>query len=65
VKEFLTALALVLVLEGVAYALFPGHLKRLMASVQDQPEGGLRIAGLVAVAIGVACVWMIRNRMID
>ena len=64
-KEFLTALALVLVVEGVAYALFPGPLKRLMASVQDQPEAGLRIAGLVAVAVGVACVWMIRYRMID
>jgi hypothetical protein len=65
VKEFLTALALVLVVEGVAYALFPGQLKRLMASVQDQPEGGLRLAGLVAVAVGVGCVWVIRYRMID
>ncbi len=62
-KEFLTALALVLVVEGVAYALFPGHLKRLMASMQEQPEGGLRVAGVVAVAVGVGLVWMIRHQM--
>jgi uncharacterized protein YjeT (DUF2065 family) len=62
-KEFLTALALVLVVEGVAYALFPAQLKKLMASVQDQPENGLRLAGLVAVALGVAFVWIIRHKV--
>ena len=62
-KEFLTALALVLVVEGVAYALFPGPLKHLMAGMQEQPEGGLRLAGVVAVAVGVGLVWMIRHQM--
>ncbi len=60
-SQILVALALVLVIEGVAYALFPGPLKRMMIAVLKAPEGTLRVAGLAAVVLGVALVWLVRQ----
>jgi uncharacterized protein len=59
--DFLTAIALVLVLEGTAYALFPGAIKRMMAAVIEQPERSMRSLGLISAGIGVVLVWLIRN----
>ena len=60
-EDLFTALALVLVIEGVLYALFPSRMRYLitkMIEVQDTP---LRISGILAVLFGVACVWVIRS----
>jgi uncharacterized protein YjeT (DUF2065 family) len=57
---FLTALGLVLVIEGLLYAFVPGHLKRMMAMMQTVPEDALRTGGVVAMAAGVALVWLAR-----
>ena len=59
-SDFFTALALALAIEGFAYALFPGAMKRMMANVLEMPVGNLRMAGLVAAVTGVGLVWMIR-----
>lgn len=59
--DFLTALALVLVIEGVIYALFPDAMKRMMVRLMDAPSAALRAAGLVSVSIGVLLVWLIRG----
>jgi hypothetical protein len=59
--DFLTAAALVLVLEGAAYAIIPGPIKRMMATAIGQSDMSLRSAGLVAAGIGVALVWLIRG----
>jgi uncharacterized protein YjeT (DUF2065 family) len=55
------AIALVLVLEGALYALFPEGMKRAARQVADSPGDTLRMAGLVSAAIGVAVVWLIRR----
>ena len=55
-----TALGLVLVIEGVLYALFPRAMKRMMAAALSQPSGRLRSAGLAAAALGLVVVWLIR-----
>ena len=57
---FITALGLVLVIEGLLYAFVPGHLKRMMAMMQTIPDDALRTGGLVAMAAGVALVWLAR-----
>ncbi len=54
--ELLAALGLALVLEGAAYALFPQEMKRLVALLVTQPEGFVRVAGLVAALIGLTFV---------
>jgi len=59
--EFLTAFALVLVLEGIAYALFPDFMRRMLALALMTPVGQLRIAGLVAATCGVGLVWLLRG----
>jgi uncharacterized protein YjeT (DUF2065 family) len=60
-KELLQALALVLVIEGLLYALFPAGLKRMMARATNVPDDALRVAGLLACAAGVAAIWLIRG----
>ncbi len=59
--DLFTALALVLVIEGALYALFPDGVKRMMAMAQETPSPVLRGGGFVAVVLGVAVVWLIRG----
>jgi uncharacterized protein YjeT (DUF2065 family) len=49
-------LGIALALEGAAYALGPSAMKRFMAQVMETPDDQLRIAGLVALVIGVGLV---------
>jgi len=60
-SDLIVALGLVLVLEGVLYGGMPGLAKRLAAEASAMPEGTLRVAGLVAAAVGVGLVWLIRG----
>jgi uncharacterized protein YjeT (DUF2065 family) len=60
-RDFATALALVLVIEGVLYALFPEGMKRLVAQIMPLPASALRLTGLIAAILGVAGVWLIRH----
>ncbi|NQV55070.1 MAG: DUF2065 domain-containing protein [Rhodospirillales bacterium] len=59
--ELATALALAVAIEGALYALFPTAMKRFMAQAMDQPDGVLRMAGLIAALIGVAAIWFLRH----
>ena len=59
--DFLAALGLVFVIEGVVFAACPGAAKRAMASVLETPEATLRIVGIVSAVIGVVIVWLIRG----
>jgi uncharacterized protein YjeT (DUF2065 family) len=61
VSDLLVALGLVLVIEGVLYGGLPQLAKRLAADVLSMPEQVLRVAGLVAIAAGVAIVWLVRG----
>ena len=59
--DFLTAFALVLVIEGILYALFPNTMRRLIAEALALPERQMRAAGLVAAVAGVGLVWLLRG----
>jgi uncharacterized protein YjeT (DUF2065 family) len=61
VQDFLAAIGLVLVVEGLVYGGFPGLAKKLAGEVLSMPESALRIAGLVAIAVGVGLVWLVRG----
>jgi hypothetical protein len=60
-RDFLTALALILVIEGVVYALFPEVMRRLAARTMQTPGQSLRIGGLIAAFLGVILVWLMRR----
>jgi uncharacterized protein len=47
--------------EGLVYGGFPGLAKKLAGEVLWMPENALRIAGLVAIAVGVGIVWLVRG----
>lgn len=59
--DFVTALGLAIVIEGVCYALFPDGMKRLILQMLEQPRQVIRAAGLVAAAVGLVIVWMVRS----
>ena len=60
-QDLLTALALVLVIEGALYALFPVAMRDMLTRMMEVPDRTLRLCGLVAVAVGVVAVWAIRG----
>ena len=60
-NDLLTALALVLVVEGIPLALFPKPMKRAAVLLLSRPEGLVRLVGLGLACLGVACVWLIRH----
>lgn len=60
----MTALGLALAIEGVAYALFPGGVRRMMTEVAAMPVSLLRLAGLAAAVSGVLAVWLVRSALI-
>ena len=59
--DFIAAIGLVLVAEGLVYGGFPSLAKRLATEVLASSENTLRIAGLVAIAAGVGIVWLVRG----
>ncbi|MDX8532160.1 DUF2065 domain-containing protein [Mesorhizobium sp. VK25A] len=60
-QDFLAAIGLVLVIEGLVYGGFPALARKLAAEVLSTPENVLRIGGLAAIAIGVGIVWLVRG----
>jgi hypothetical protein len=59
-SDFLAALGLVFVIEGLIFAAFPAQAKRAMQSVLETPEASLRVIGLGAALVGVIVVWLVR-----
>ena len=60
-QELLIAFALILVIEGALYALFPQAMKKLLLRVLGMPFTTMRMAGLISAAVGVLLVWLIRG----
>jgi uncharacterized protein YjeT (DUF2065 family) len=60
-SDLVTALGLVLVIEGVLLALFPDGLKRMVAELITKPSQSLRFGGVVSAAIGVGVIWLVRG----
>ncbi|MGR3322468.1 MAG: DUF2065 domain-containing protein [Pseudooceanicola sp.] len=52
------ALGLVLIVEGLAYALAPSLIERLLEMMRMVPEDQRRLAGLTAIAVGLLLVWV-------
>ena len=59
--DFLTALALVLVIEGLFLAVFPHRLRQILMMLEATPPESLRVGGLVAASLGVFLVWLLRG----
>jgi len=60
VTDFATALALVLVLEGLSLAAFPTALYRALLHLAMLPQEVLRWGGVVMAALGLFVLYLIR-----
>ncbi len=60
-RDLCTGLALVLVIEGVLYALFPEGMKYLAHRATLVSPQVLRATGLLAVSVGVVIAWLLRS----
>lgn len=60
-NDFVTALGLVLVIEGILYAVLPGGMKTIMRGALETSNQTLRITGLAIAAMGLIIVWIIRG----
>ncbi len=61
VDILITALALAIAIEGIAYALFPDGMKKMMAQVMTMPSANMRAAGIAAAVAGVFVIWLVRG----
>jgi uncharacterized protein YjeT (DUF2065 family) len=59
-SELLTAMGLVLVLEGLVYAVAPGSVRRMMDLARSMSDEQFRLGGTAAIGAGVAIVWLVR-----
>jgi uncharacterized protein len=59
--EFIAAIGLVLVIEGLLFAAFPRAAKRLAASALESPEASLRVAGIASAVLGLVLIWFVRG----
>ena len=53
----LMALGLVLIVEGLAYALAPSLIERVLEVLRSLPEGIRRQMGVLALVSGLLLVW--------
>jgi uncharacterized protein len=60
-SDLAVALGLVLVIEGSLWALAPRSGRRLLEATAGVPETSLRLAGTLAVAVGVLVIWVVRG----
>ena len=58
--DFLAALGLVFMIEGLVVAAFPGAAKRSMAAVMGTPDLTLRMIGIGSAVFGLILVWLVR-----
>lgn len=59
--DFLAALGLVFVIEGLIFAAFPEAAKRAMTSVLQTPDVTLRLIGIGSAIVGLVMVWLVRG----
>lgn len=61
IETVFLALGLVLIVEGLAYALAPSLVEQMLEMLRMLPEATRRNVGLLAIALGVVLVWIART----
>lgn len=57
-RELLTALALMLAIEGLCFAAFPAAMRKAMRDAAEAPEKLLRTLGFASALVGIFLVWV-------
>ena len=59
--DFLSAIGLIFILEGLLLFSSPKRLKKILQLVTIYPESKIRMIGGVSVLIGIVLLWIIRK----
>ncbi len=60
-NDFITAIGLVFVIEGLVYAAAPSVARRMAREAAQIPETTMRTIGIIVVCAGVLVVWLVRG----
>jgi hypothetical protein len=60
-SDWILAFGLVLVIEGLIWALFAQQMRELLVRTLERPPAELHVAGTVMLAVGVGIVWLVKG----
>ena len=60
-KDLISALGLLLFIEGLFFAIFPTRIKNMLKIIEKISEAKLRAAGVFFLILGFLIVWYIKN----
>ena len=60
-KDLISALGLLLFIEGFFFAIFPTRIKNMLKVIEKIPENKLRRTGIFFLILGFLIVWYIKN----
>ena len=60
-KDLISALGLLLFIEGLFFAIFPTRIKNMLKTMEKISETKLRSAGIFFLILGFLIVWYIKN----
>ena len=61
-KEFIIAIGLVLVIEGLLCALFPSKIKNMSKIIETMSANNLRLIGTIFATIGFILIWYFKSK---
>ncbi|MFZ7090090.1 DUF2065 domain-containing protein [Primorskyibacter sp. 2E233] len=59
--DIATGIAMVLVIEGLVYALAPSLVERLLEALRDMPLETRRNLGLATLTTGLVILWLVKG----
>jgi uncharacterized protein YjeT (DUF2065 family) len=59
--DFLSAIGLVFILEGLLLFSSPKRLKKILQIITIYPESKIRIIGGISILLGIVLLWIIRK----
>jgi uncharacterized protein len=62
-EDFLAALALFFVIEGLLFAAFPNATRKAMLEAAKTPDDLVRKIGIFCAVLGIAGLWLVRRVM--
>ena len=60
-KDLITAIGLLLFIEGLIVAMFPSRIKNMLKVIENMSENKLRYSGLFFLLIGFIIIWYMRH----
>lgn len=60
-SAFITAIGLVLIIEGLLYGVFPSLAKRMAQMLEETPQNTIQTTGVIVALVGLVIVWLGRG----